>query len=97
MEEITSQRISDKVFELTEQFHRYVFEHPEILDDIPDKAVLVFLDPDDPEFNRANIERSRALSHPEAGPPVYIEMRQQVRVIQQIAWEARIINSPIAA
>jgi len=97
MEEVTLQRVSDKVFELTEQFHRYVFNQPEILDDIPDKAVLVFLDPDDPEFNRASIERARALSHPEAGPLVYIEMQQHVRVVQQIEWEPRIVTSPLAA
>jgi len=34
--------VADKIFELTEQFNQYVFEHPEILDEIPDKAVLVF-------------------------------------------------------
>ena len=50
---MNSQAVADKVFDLSEQFNRYVFEHPEILDEIPDRAVLVLLNADDPEFNRA--------------------------------------------
>lgn len=99
MEKMTAHAISDKIFDLTEEFHRYVFDHPEILDDIPDKATLVFLDPDDPEFNRANIELSRqmAKTRPGSGPLVYVEMRRQVRIVEQIEWTPQIRSLPLAA
>jgi hypothetical protein len=98
MEKMTSHAISDKVFDLTEQFHRYVFDHPEILDDIPDKATLVFLDPDDPEFNRANVELSRQMAQTRSGSGlVYIEMRKQVRVVEQVEWTPHIKSLPLAA
>ena len=97
MEELTSQQVTDKILELTEQFSRHVFEHPDVLDNIPDKAVLVFLDPKDPDFNRASVERARALSHPDAGSLVYIEMHQQARLIETIEWQPRIVSPPIAA
>jgi len=97
MEKLAPSQVTDKVFELTEQFNRYVFEHPEILDAIPDKAVLVFLDPDDPDFNHANIERARSMSHPDAGRLIYIEMRRQVRVVEQIEWTPQIKALPLAA
>ena len=92
----TPQQISDKIGELTEQFHHYVFDHPEIMDAIPDRAVLVFLDPNDPEFNRANIEIAKNMPKP-PGPIVYVEMRRQVRVIEQIEWTPQIKSLPLAA
>lgn len=95
MEKLNSQQISDKVGTLSEQFHNYVFDHPEILDDIPNKAALVFLDPDDPEFNRANIELARNTPHL-PGPLVYIEMRKQVRIVQQVEWTPQITSAPLA-
>ncbi|MBK9093857.1 MAG: hypothetical protein IPM84_14025 [Anaerolineae bacterium] len=52
---MNAQTMADKIFELSEQFNRYVFDHPEILDRIPDKATRVLLDVDDPEFNKANL------------------------------------------
>ncbi len=97
METLAAQQVTDKIYEFTEQFHRYVFGHPDILDNIPDKAVLVFLDPDDPEFNRASIQRAKALSHPEAGPLIYIEMRQHLRIVQQVEWQPQIVAPPLAA
>ena len=91
-----AQCLSDKLGELTEQFHRYVFEHPDLLDDIPDQAVLIFLDPNDPEFNRANLQLARAMPKP-PGPLVYIEMRKRVRVVEQIEWTPQIKSLPLAA
>ena len=88
MDQSIAQCLSDKIGELTEQFHRYVFEHPDLLDDIPDKAVLIFLDPNDPEFNRANLQLARSMPKP-PGPLVYIEMRKRVRVVEQIEWTRR--------
>ncbi|MEZ4767885.1 MAG: DUF5647 family protein [Caldilineales bacterium] len=61
---MNKESFADKIFELSEQFNRYVFEHPEVLDGIPDKAVLVLLDADDPEFNQANIDLAEATPLP---------------------------------
>ena len=97
MEKLTPQQIADKVFELTEQFNRYVFNTPNVLDSIPDKATLVFLDADDPEFNRANLELARATSRPADGPVVYVRMQKHVRVVEQVEWEPKVLASPLAA
>lgn len=43
--------------ELLTEFNRYVMIHPEFLKNIPDQALIVLLDPDDPEFNRYNMDR----------------------------------------
>ena len=86
--------IADKVFELTEQFNRYVFDNPEILDVVPDKATLVFLDADDPAFNEANIELARSTPRAPGSQQVYVKMQKRVRIVEQIKWEASILQSP---
>lgn len=95
METLTPQTIADKVYELTEQFNRYVFDNPALLDHLPKKAVLVFLDADDPEFNAANIALAR--STPASGPLVYINMQKHIRVIQREEWTPSILPAPLAA
>jgi len=45
--------------ELLTEFNRYVMTHPEFLNNIPDQALIVLLDPEDHEFNRYNLERMR--------------------------------------
>ncbi len=94
MEKLTQQQIADKVFELTERFNQHVFEHPGVLDSIPDKAVLVFLDPDDPEFNRANVELARSVPRSADSPVVYVRMQKRVRVVEQVEWQPSIVPSP---
>ena len=95
MEKLTPQQITDKVLELTEQFNQYVFATPEILDHIPDKAMLVFLDANDPEFNRANIALAHAAPRPAGTSMVYVRMQKRVRMIQQVEWEPEIVTSPL--
>jgi hypothetical protein len=97
MEKLTPQQIADKVFELTEQFNQYVFDNPDVLDNVPDKATLVFLDADDPEFNRANLELARDLPRPADSTLVYVKMQKRVRVVQQIEWMPQVLASPLAA
>jgi len=87
--------MAEKVFELTEQFNQYVFEHPEILDHIPDQAMLVFLDADDPAFNQANLELANTL--PSGGRRVYVKMQKRVRMIERVDWEAQVLSSPALA
>lgn len=90
------EEIADKVFELTEQFNQYVFDNPRILDSIPDKSLLVFLDADDPDFNKANVKLAQSFPQPTGSQPVYIRMQRRVRVIEQVEWEAEILSSPEA-
>lgn len=97
MEKLTPQQIADKVFELTEKFNQYVFNNPDILDNIPDKATLVFLDADDPEFNRANLELARATPRPVDALVVYVRMQKHVRVVEQVEWQPNILAAPLAA
>lgn len=91
---IGSAQIADKVLELTEQFNQYTFAHPEILDELPDSAVLVFLDADDPEFNEANRIVAATSPLPTESERVYVQMRRRVRVVEQIEWEAEIVPNP---
>ena len=83
--------IADKIFELTEQFNQYVFEHPEILDEIPDKAMLVFLDADDPTFNEANIRLANSSPGRTNNPRVYIKMHKRIRMVQRIDWQPEVL------
>lgn len=91
---VTPQAIADKVLELSEQFNQQVFEHPEILDALPDRAVLVFLDPDDPDFNRANVALADESPLPDNSQRVYVQMRRQVRIVEEISWAAEIVAAP---
>jgi hypothetical protein len=66
----------DKNFILSLEFERYVLEHPEILDKIPDGAELVLLPKDDPELYRMNLEASyvsRQNDDMPDRPVIYIE------------------------
>jgi hypothetical protein len=90
---LISEQVADKVFELSEQFNQYVFDHPEILDHIPPEAILIFLDPDDAAFNKANLELADSLPQPPGGQRVYIKMQKRVHIIEHIVWEAEILDS----
>ena len=73
---MNSKSVADKIFELSEQFNRYVFDHPEILDEIPDKAVLVLLNEDDPEFNKANLDLAEATPLPPGSERIHVEIQK---------------------
>jgi hypothetical protein len=88
---LSASDIADKVLELSEQFNNYIFENPQVLDQIPAQAALVFLDEDDPDFNEANMELAEAIPLPADVQRVFVRMKRQVRVIQQIVWEAEIV------
>ena len=96
MDKLNPKVVADKVFELMEQFNHYVFAHPDILDELPERAVIVLLDPEDEEFNRANIEMVKSSPKPpEDAPLVYIRMTKQV--VQQVEWTPTIMPAPLAA
>ncbi len=51
---MTKELITRKNLELLEYFHRYAFEHPEVLDRIPRDAQLIILPENDPELLKVN-------------------------------------------
>jgi len=48
--------IVEKNITLSFEFERYLLEHPEILEQIPDGAQVVLLPKDDPELCRINLD-----------------------------------------
>lgn len=87
----------DKLFDLLKQFNHYVFAHPDVLDELPQKAAIVLLDDEDEEFNRQNIELAKSNRYPEDMPLVYVRMMKQVKVVQQVEWTPTIMPAPLAA
>lgn len=74
---------NDKTFEknvsLNTEFTRYALEHPDILDQIPNGARLVFLPEDDPELCQRNLEMAKA--HPDEDRPIaYVRMKKVPQV-----------------
>ena len=66
-----------KYDELLTEFNRYVMTHPRFLADIPDEALIVLVDPNDPEFSRYNLERMRAYRRNDDKPDrpvVYVDV-----------------------
>lgn len=74
---------NDKTFErnvsLNTEFMRYALEHPDILDQIPNSARLVFLPEDDPDLCKRNLEMAKA--HPDGNRPIaYVRMKKVPQV-----------------
>jgi hypothetical protein len=62
---------------LLTEFNLYVMAHPEFLNDIPDQADIVLLDPKDPEFNRYNMKyahNARRYDDLPDHPVVYVDV-----------------------
>jgi hypothetical protein len=62
---------AQKQLELTAEFGKYVFDHPEVEDQLPDGAYVYFEVAGEPEFN----EYSRSLAgrqHQQSGAPVVL-------------------------
>jgi len=67
--------IVEKNITLSFEFERYVVEHPEILEQIPDGAAVIFLPKDDPELYRINLETARkAQAEGKAASIVFLEV-----------------------
>lgn len=86
--------VAEKVIELSEQFNQYVFEHPDILDNLPDRAVLIFLDADDDSFNEANSAVASESPLPTDSQRVYIQLKRRVQMVEKVNWEAEIVPAP---
>lgn len=59
-----------KNLDLHAEWMRYLFEHPEAMDQIPDGAQVVIIPTDDPELARVNSETLSAVKH--RGAPVVV-------------------------
>jgi len=92
-----------KYDELLTEFNRYILTHPEFLAGIHDEALIVLLDPNDPEFNRYNLERVRAYRRNDDKPDrsvIYVDVGELVPVQSRLV-RPRVLpqlsNIPIAA
>ena len=66
-----------KYDELLTEFNRYIMTHPGFLTDVPDEALIVLVDPNDPEFSQYNLERIRAYQRNDDKPDrpmVYVDV-----------------------
>jgi len=67
--------IIEKNITLSFEFERYIAEHPEILEQIPEGAAVIFLPKDDPELYRVNLETARkAQAEGKASCIVFLEV-----------------------
>ena len=72
-----------KFNELFREFTRYLIEHPEFAEHIPDAAQVVLLDHQDPEYSRQAIElaqNARKTDDIPDRPVVYIEVTEMAPV-----------------
>jgi len=67
--------IVEKNITLSFEFERYILEHPDVLERIPQGAEIVLLPRDDPELYRINLESAQRAQHEGDGHPVvYVEI-----------------------
>ena len=62
---------------LLTEFNNYVLTHPEFLADIPDQALIILIDPNDPQFSYYNLERVQAYQRNDDKPDrpvVYVDI-----------------------
>ena len=72
-----SSLFDEKYDELFTEFNRYVVEHPDFAKRIPQDALIVLLDRNDPEFSRESTRRVKEyLRHDDkpARPVVYVQI-----------------------
>lgn len=73
--EYNQETIVEKNITLSFEFERYLLEHPEMLEQIPDGAQVVLLPQDDPELYLINLNTAqKALQTGENVPIVFVEI-----------------------
>jgi len=71
--------IVEKNITLSFEFERYLLEHPEMLEQIPNGAQVVLLPQDDPELYQINLKAAQeARRAGDAAPLVYVEIEALV-------------------
>lgn len=67
--------IFEKNITLSFEFERYIHEHPEVLEQLPDGVEVVLLPKDDPELYRINLTAAqKARQVKDSTPVVYVEI-----------------------
>jgi len=67
--------VVEKNITLSFEFERYIQDHPELLERIPDGADVVLLPHDDPELYRINLDAAQKRRHADDSVPiVYVEI-----------------------
>lgn len=61
---MTNQQMFEKNQQLSTEFDLYLLDHPELADDIPDGALIVFV----PDFDKELARRNRALARKSRTP-----------------------------
>lgn len=85
-----------KYDELLTEFNRYITTHPKFLANIPDEALIVLVDPKDPEFSRYNLERMPAYLHNDDKPDrpvVYVDVGELAPVRSRLI-KPRVLSRP---
>jgi hypothetical protein len=71
----SQETVVEKNITLSFEFERYIQEHPEVLEQIPNNAEVVLLPKDDPELYRINLDIAQKRRQAgETSPVVYVEI-----------------------
>ena len=71
---MNEQEFFEKIVSLSNEFSRYILEHPEIEDSIPMDAQIVFIIEDDPDFTRLMKEYAKK-QHVQGQSVVHIKLK----------------------
>ena len=72
---ISAKRFTQKQFELTAEFAKYVFDHPEIDGALPDGAHVYFEVEGEEAFNRQSRRLAQAQQQKDQGPVVIVRVK----------------------
>jgi hypothetical protein len=87
-----------KFNELFMEFTRYLIEHPEFAEHIPDGAQVVLLDQHDPQYSQQAIELAQLARQTDDVPDrpvVYIEVREMAPIRSRLR-KLHVLSSPPA-
>lgn len=87
---MTDQELFGKNRKLSTEFDLYLFEHPEVAEQIPENALIVLMPEVDPELCAKNLELAKARREP-GQPLVY------VRVEKVAPPRSRLVNPRVEA
>ena len=74
---MTEKELFEKNQRLSTEFDLYLIDHPELIDDIPENALIVLLPEFDKELKEKNMEM--AMLHKEEGQPIVYVKVQKMR------------------
>lgn len=78
---MTEKELFEKNLEINHEFSKYLLNHPEIEDSIPQEALLVFIVEDNLELSQKNIEMSR--THRELNQPIIFVKIKGIRPAEE--------------